>query len=278
MDAKMYPVKLPVLVVVHGGAGSAEPGPGKAYILQTVANIAALQIGKKKQALDIVDFAVSQLEDAGLFNAGCGAVSQSDGKRWLDASLMDGKTGRFGAVAGLSCTTNAAGVARKVMEETAHLMLAGEGADRFAKKWKFPKAKWKRKKAAIKKHKSKHGTVGAVALDRFGNLAAATSTGGISGAMAGRVGDSPILGAGTYADKSCAVSCTGRGEGIIKTLLAYQAALCVRRGKSAQKAADLAIRMLTKIRGSGGLIVIDKHGNTGIAFNTLQMLWAASQL
>ncbi len=258
------------IIIIHGGAGSRKkPAKGEIVFLEELARQAVIEF-QSAQALDIVQQIVSRLEESGLYNAGRSAVKQSDGKRRLDASLMDGETGKFGAAAGMTCTTRAVDVARKVMGETPHLLLAGNGADNFAKKYKFPKAKWN----VTEIIKSSHGTVGGVARDIYGNLAAATSTGGLSGALAGRVGDSAILGAGTYADKFCAVSCTGRGEDFMRTLLAGHAALLVRKGKTALQAANLAIKFLTRHSGSGGLIIVDKLGNTGVAHNTKYMLYS----
>lgn len=263
----MEKVSSPV-ILLHAGVGARKkPQKEKIVFLEELARQATIEF-QSARAIDIVQNIVSRLEECG-HNAGRGAVKQSDGKQRLDASIMDGAAGKSGAVAGLTYTTQAVNVVRKVMDETPHLLLAGNGADTFAKNYKFPKAKWN----VTKITKSSHGTVGAVARDIYGNLAAATSTGGWPGALAGRVGDSAILGAGTYADKFCAVSCTGRGEDFMRTLLAYRAALFVREGKTAQQAATLAIKLLMKHNGSGGLIIVDKFGNAGVAYNTKYMLY-----
>jgi beta-aspartyl-peptidase (threonine type) len=243
--------------------------------------------------VDAVEVVVSFMEDCPLFNAGKGAVLNENGKAELDASIMDGRTGMAGAVAAVTTIKNPIVAARLVMEKTGHVLLVGKGAEDFAKNngmkpvepayfitpdrmesWK----KWKAKApAGVKEQpadKEKQGTVGAVALDQKGNLAAATSTGGMMGKLAGRVGDSPIIGAGTYAsNNTCAVSATGQGEYFIRNVVAYDvAAMMEYRGMPLEEAGKMVImEKLTNLKASGGLIAIDKEGNMVMPFNTNAM-------
>lgn len=253
--------------ILHGGAGGRKASEASMrFLYDLLRRVMAGEAGAK--ALQGVLFAVTEMEKSGYFNAGKGSVRQADGQRRLDASVMDGQ-GRFGAVAGLTATWNAVGVASQIME-TKHLLLTGEGANRFARSHGFPRPGWKRSARA-----SAGGTVGAVVLDSRGGLAAATSTGGLQGALPGRVGDSALLGCGTYADRYAAVSCTGRGEDMIRSLLAFQAAGFCRQSVEAQRAADLALRVLGRVAGRGGLVVVDRFGRTGVAFNTVSMAFVA---
>jgi beta-aspartyl-peptidase (threonine type) len=227
-------------------------------------------------------------EDSPLFNAGKGAVFNDEGKNELDAAIMDGKTIKAGAVAGVTTVKNPITAARAVMEKTNHVMLTGAGADKFAKEaglvivdpsYFFDQKRWDQYLKGKNKSNgkdtnpinTKHGTVGAVALDIYGNLAAGTSTGGLSNKKYGRVGDSPIIGAGTYANnKTCAVSCTGTGEYFIRNVVAYDmSALMEYKGYSVQKAADYIINEKLKAQGGdGGLIALDAAGNFTMTFNT----------
>ncbi|MGB7068072.1 MAG: isoaspartyl peptidase/L-asparaginase [Pyrinomonadaceae bacterium] len=291
--------------VVHGGAGVITKGtlsPAKEKAIRAklaeavVAGYKALQAGKS--GIDAVEIAIRMLEDSPLFNAGKGAVFTNDGKNELDASIMDGKTLGAGAVAGLRHVKNPITLARAVMEQSEHVMMVGDGAEKFAKqqnielvdsKYFWTKERWdslqkvlKEEKAASEKKKSvgmsqselpyvKFGTVGAVALDKDGNLAAGTSTGGMTNKRFGRVGDAPIIGAGTYANnETCAISATGWGEFFIRLSVARDiSALMEYRALPVQNAADLVIKQkLQKLGGDGGVIAIDKFGNIGISFNS----------
>ncbi len=249
-------------------------------------------------ALDATEAAVRAFEDNPLFNAGKGAVFNSAGVNEMDAAIMDGRTLRAGAVANLQHIKNPIALARLVMEKSPHIMMAGEGAEAFAKehgmelvdgKYFFTQEHWDELQRDKEKEKSKaapagdkkfivapeegHGTVGAVALDRNGNLAAATSTGGKSNKLSGRIGDSPIIGAGTYANNAtCAVSGTGDGEFFIMATAAHDvSAMMEYRRKTLQEASIAVIDKIGKLGGAGGMIAIDKSGNISLPFNTSGM-------
>ena len=252
--------------------------------------------------LDAVEAAIRLMEDSPLFNAGKGSVFTSAGTNELDASIMDGKTLKAGAVASLKRIKNPISLARLVMEKSKHVMMVGEGAEAFARQqgiefvpqsYFYTESRWKslqREKAAEeernrapkdKKQQKQHGqlvdhaygTVGAVALDQSGNLAAGTSTGGMTNKRFGRVGDSPIIGAGTYANNStCAVSATGDGEYFIRLAVAHDlSAMMEYKGLSLQEAADAVIAKVGKLGGGGGLVAVDKGGNIAMSFNTAGM-------
>ena len=293
--------------VIHGGAGvirrgSMTPEKEKAYVakLQEVvlAGYKALQSGKS--SVDAIEIAIRMMEDSPLFNAGKGAVFTADGKNELDSSIMNGKTLAAGAVAGLHHVKNPITLARAVMEKSPHVMMVGEGAEKFAKeqnielvdeKYFWTQERWdalqkilqqEKEKAATPQPKgmsenfaelpyNKFGTVGAIALDKDGNLAAGTSTGGMTNKKYGRVGDAPIIGAGTYANNdSCAVSATGWGEFFIRLGVARDiCSLMEYRAMPIQHAADLVIQSkLQKLGGDGGIIGLDKFGNIAISFNS----------
>ena len=286
--------------VIHGGAGviskgSLSPEREAEYRRKleeaVLAGYRALQEGKS--ALDAVEIATRILEDSPLFNAGKGAVFTADGTNELDASIMDGRTLGAGAVAGLRRVRNPITLARAVMEKSPHVMLIGEGAEKFATtqaielvepSYFFTQSRWdalqRIKKEEVGRQPSssigrapenRFGTVGAVALDRNGNLAAGTSTGGMTNKKWGRVGDAPIIGAGTYANnESCAVSATGWGEFFIRLGVAKEICTLVEyRALPVQQAADIVIKQkLQKLGGDGGVIVLDKFGNIGISFNS----------
>jgi beta-aspartyl-peptidase (threonine type) len=242
--------------------------------------------------LDAIEIALKILEDSPLFNAGKGAVFTADGTNELDASIMDGKNLGAGAVAGLKRVKNPISLARAVMEKSPHVMLIGEGAEKFAltqsielvePSYFFTQPRWDSLQRIMKEEgtktssdigrlpENKFGTVGAVALDRDGNLAAGTSTGGMTNKKWGRVGDAPIIGAGTYANnESCAVSATGWGEYFIRLGVAKEICTLVEyRALPVQQAADIVIKQkLQKLGGDGGVIVLDKFGNIGISFNS----------
>ena len=233
-------------------------------------------------SLDAVCAAVVALEDLPLFNAGRGACYNTDEKHELDASVMDGATRRAGAVAAVSRIRNPVLAARAVMENSRHVLLMGRGAERFARKHGLALVDdsyfhtRSRLTALRKRIEGHHGTVGAVALDASGQLAAATSTGGYTGKLPGRVGDSPIIGAGNYADDACAVSATGIGEAFIRGVLAYDVAARMHYlGESLAVAAGVAMRKLAQLKADGGLIAVDRRGNIAMPFISEGMYRAA---
>lgn len=271
-------------LVIHGGAGTISrenmsPEKEAAY---SEALTAALQTGyivleNGGSSLDAVEAAIKVMEDSPLFNAGKGAVFSSAGTNELDASIMDGSTQMAGAVAGIKTIKNPISAARKVMEKSWHVLLTGEGADAFAKEQGLeivPNSYFyteERYQALLQEQAAeKHGTVGCVALDKNGNLAAGTSTGGLTNKHWGRVGDSPIIGAGTYAsNKTCGVSCTGQGEYFIRGSIAFDTAAQMEyENRSVQDAATAVIDKLTARGGSGGVIAMDGKGNIATPFNT----------
>jgi beta-aspartyl-peptidase (threonine type) len=271
-----------MVIVVHGGAGvrrADKPGDQQLAVLEQ-----ALEAGyAQKTALEAVVAAVVVLEDSPLFNAGRGSCLNADGEIEMDASLMDGATVRAGGVAAVKHIRNPILAARAVMEKTRHVLLAGSGAERFAEAQglKLEPAEYFRTEArlaALRKNvKNHHGTVGAVALDSDGNLAAATSTGGYTGKMPGRVGDSPLIGAGTWADnRSCAVSGTGLGEAFIRAAVGHEVAARMRYLKQPlARAAAAALAQVKTIGGDGGLIAVDRRGNVAMPFNSEGMFRAA---
>jgi len=289
-------------LVVHGGAGMIERSkmtPEKEQEYRAGLEN-ALRAGREvlqggRSSLDAVEAAVRVLEDDPHFNAGKGSYFTSAGTNEMDAAIMDGKTLAAGAVAQIEHVRNPIVLARAVMEKSKHVMMVGAGAEEFAKrngielvdaKYFFTQDRWdalqkmKAEKAGADGSKKfitsdleRHGTVGAVARDAQGNLAAATSTGGINNKLPGRVGDSPVIGAGTYADNAtCAVSCTGDGEFFIRAAVAHQlSALIELRGMSLSEAAERALAHAEKLGGTGGLIAVDKNGNMALPFNTSGM-------
>ena len=290
-------------LVVHGGAGTisrSEMTPQREREYRAGlerAMTAGYEILKRGgSSLDAAEAAVRMLEDDPHFNAGKGAVFTSIGTNEMDAAVMDGKTLSAGAVASLKHIKNPVSLARLVMEKSGHVMMDGEGAEAFAKengvqvlpdqKYFFTQERWEalqKVKAAEKSggggkkyiitDQDRHGTVGAVALDQNGNLAAATSTGGTTNKRAGRVGDSPVIGAGTYANNAtCAVSATGDGEYFVRATVAHDvSALMEYRGMSLKEAAQSVLDKVAKLGGSGGLIAIDRQGNIALPFNTSGM-------
>jgi beta-aspartyl-peptidase (threonine type) len=292
--------KGPFVIAVHGGANTLSgvrlTAPHQARCKKKLAQ--ALRAGhavlkKGGSALDAVAAAVVVLEDSPLFNAGKGAVFSAEGKNELDASLMDGRTRNAGAVSGLTRIKNPIRLARAVLDHSPHVLLVGRGAEKFARKMKmrfvspryfFTKWRWKQLQRAKRRNKfgwntkrgraiyvgSSWGTVGAVALDANGNLAAATSTGGRVNKAWGRVGDSPIIGAGTYADnRTCAVSATGQGEYFMRAVTAYNVSARMRFGKQSLSAASHATIFddVGKLGGLGGVIAVDRSGNIAMPFN-----------
>jgi beta-aspartyl-peptidase (threonine type) len=312
-------------LVVHGGAGVIEredlsPEQDKAYreAMARVANVGADVLKKGGSALDAIEAAVKILEDDPLFNAGRGAVFTAEGRNELDASVMDGKTLKAGAVAGVTRTRHPISLARAVMEKSPHVMLIGEGAERFSASQKldqvdpayfFTERRWQALEKALKQQglpvpprpagapsvpelradlqhdegeyrgnlaqvEKKFGTVGVVAMDANGDVAAGTSTGGTTAKRWGRVGDAPIIGAGTYAsNRSCAVSATGTGEYFIRLTVAREiCALVEHKGLSLQAAADQVIQKdLTALGGDGGVIAVAPNGEMAWSFNTSGM-------
>lgn len=264
-------------IIVHGGAGSIKDDSLPARLdgckAAALAGWKILQEGGA--ALDAVEAAVVVLEDNPLFNAGTGSTLNSLGKVEMDAAIMEGRTLRAGAVAAVSGIRNPIKLARRVMEDGRHVMLAGDGASLFARQVGVPVYA---PEALIvereqKRWESKHGTVGCVAYDSLGMLAVGTSTGGMFNKLPGRVGDSPLIGCGTYADDYGAASCTGHGEAIIRLLLANRAVDHLKNGSEAQTAARLAMIDLEddRIEGTGGIVLIDRFGKIGYARNTTHM-------
>lgn len=297
-------------IVIHGGAGTIlkknmTDDQEKAYQekLQEALDSGYAILKSGGTAIAAIEKAIEVMEDSPLFNAGKGAVYTNAATNELDASIMDGKTLNAGAISGVSHIKNPIKLARVVMEKSEHVMLSGKGAEDFAKQHQLEVAdstyfynehrlkqlnKIKETEKIQLDHSdnddeqgditefkdSKFGTVGAVALDKHGNLAAATSTGGMTNKKFGRIGDSPIIGAGTYANNAtCAVSCTGHGEFFIRNVVAYDvAALMEYKNLSLLDAANYVVKeKLVKLGGDGGLIAIDSQGNIAMPFNTAGM-------
>ena len=291
-------------IAIHGGAGTLVKGMMTPELESRYKE--ALKIALEKgyavlekggTAIDAVEEAVKLLEDSPLFNAGKGSVFTANETHEMDASIMDGKTLNAGAVSLISGIKNPVGLARDVMEKSEHVFLAGEGAMQFAKQldYKIEEAQYFYDEFRYKqwleikdtdsfqldhatKKDSKFGTVGAVACDQEGNIAAATSTGGMTNKKWGRVGDSPMIGAGNYANnKTCAISCTGSGEFFIRGVVAYDVAcLMEHKGLSLKEASNEVInKRILEIKGDGGLIAVDVEGNIAMPFNTEGMYRAS---
>nr|WP_255474306.1 isoaspartyl peptidase/L-asparaginase [Pontibacter qinzhouensis] len=299
-----------ITLVIHGGAGTitrANMTPEKEKAYHEALNL-ALQTGyeilkKGGSSLDAVEATVRVMEDSPLFNAGKGAVFTNDGTNELDAAIMDGKTLNAGAIAGVTTIKNPITGARAVMEQSEHVMMIGKGAEKFAQEkgmeivdpaYFRTETRYQQLQRIKDKEKTeldhsgngtgstenifiegnKFGTVGAVALDAFGNLAAATSTGGMTNKRYGRVGDVPVLGAGTYADNNtCAVSATGHGEFIIRSVVAHDiAALMAYKKYTVKKAAEeVVLKKLVERSGEAGVIALDRNGNFAMPFNSAGM-------
>jgi L-asparaginase / beta-aspartyl-peptidase len=305
--AKKQPENNPNMVTkkiglaVHGGAGTIErsrmtPEKEREYRagLERALSAGYDILKRGGSSLDATEAAVRVLEDDPHFNAGRGSVFTSAGTNEMDASIMDGKTLKAGAVGSVKHVKNPISLARLVMEKSPHVMLDCAGAEAFAKangielvdqKYFFTQERWdalQKMKAAEKNKASgagksflitdqdRHGTVGAVGLDKDGNLAAATSTGGTTNKMPGRIGDTPVIGAGTYANnQTCAVSCTGDGEYFIRVAAAHEvSALMEYRGMKLQDATQTALDAVKQLGGTGGLIAIDRKGDIALPFNT----------
>jgi L-asparaginase / beta-aspartyl-peptidase len=291
---------MPIAIIVHGGAGTITSD--RVEIVQAGCKEAALVGWQILQAggsaLDAVEAAVGSLEDNPNYNAGTGACLTNEGNIELDAGIMDGHLLAVGAVAGIELIKNPIRLARKVLESP-HALLVGKGALDFAQEqgielstfedllterqyeiWKAMQAanemqepryhRWEVR--SLSAREEKHGTVGAAAIDVSDRLAAATSTGGIYNKYPGRVGDSPLVGCGFYADEQAAISCTGHGEDFVRLLIAKRTADFVTRGYTAREAAEAAIAVLgQRATGTGGLVVVDRLGNVGFAWNSQNM-------
>ena len=300
-----------IALAIHGGAGTIlrsqmTPDLEREYRkgLETALKAGWSILTSGGSSLDAVETAVASLEDFPLFNAGRGAVFTHEGEQEMDASIMDGSSLKAGAVASVKNIKNPVKLARLVMEQTEHVLLAGEGANQFAEQigmetapdeYFFTEHRWLQLQEAMAEGRiqldhftaetqrrryeetnpqpatrnPQLGTVGAVACDINGFLAAATSTGGMTNKKFGRVGDTPLIGSGTYADDLCAVSCTGHGEYFMRAVAAYDVAARMKyKGLGLEEAARETIDHLTKINGEGGLIAVDTHGNITLPFNS----------
>jgi len=287
------------VLVAHSGAGDYSKTPPAMIEARRAAMVKAIQSGYAilshgGSSLDAVEATIRVMEDAGLFDAGRGAYYDRDGIPELDASIMEGQTLAAGSVASVKHIANPIHLARLVMEKTPHVMLVGDGAERFAQSqgvelvspfyfydqriWEMyqrAKSEDEKKKTSELLRDQEHGTVGVVALDESGNLAAGTSTGGTALKMPGRVGDSPIIGAGTYANnQSCGVSGTGVGEFYIRNIVAADICERVRylHVSLEQAANDVVMKELVEQQGEGGIIALDPHGNVVTTFNTNGMM------
>lgn len=302
------PKEVPFAIVIHGGAGTIKkefisPEKEKEITnkLQEALDVGYAVLGKGGKSLDAVQAAINVMENSPLFNAGKGAVFNSNGKNEMDASIMDGKTLNAGAVAGVQNVKNPINVARLVMDSIQHVMLSGKGAEDFAKKYGiqfeedsyfYNERRWNSllklkekngEKIPVKSTKGlsvnyvdehKYGTVGAVAIDKNGNIAAATSTGGMTNKKFNRIGDSPIIGAGTYANnKTCGISSTGTGEYFIRTLAAHETSNLIMYKNFTLKNAlhEVIFKEIEPLGGDGGMIGLDKNGVVAWDFNTKGM-------
>ena len=282
-------------LIIHGGAGAIDDKEVYTPSLQRILEQGNTLLASGASALDVVTECVRMLEDDPMFNAGRGSVLNENGKVEMDAAIMDGVNINAGSVAGIRSVKNPIKLARLVMEQSPHVMMIGEGAMKFGvlhevemepDEYFLTEKRINQLKEAQEKDiagldhglqaagEKKMGTVGAVTRDIHGNLAAATSTGGITNKKFGRVGDSPIVGAGVYADnETCAVSATGYGEQFIRTVLSKTASTFVEHGMNAQQAAEAAIAYLVrKVDGQGGLIIVDRNRECGAAFSTKGLL------
>lgn len=291
------------VLAIHGGAGNIGPMPAEREAEYKASLSAALLAGhavlqQGGSSLDAVEAAINLMEDNPLFNAGKGAVFTAAGVNEMDAAIMDGATLQAGAVAGLRHVRNPIDLARAVLQHSPHVMMIGEGAETFAREqgvvlvdstYFYTESRWRSLERAREQERAagsaarggysvpdefKFGTVGAVALDRAGNLAAGTSTGGMTNKRWGRVGDVPIIGAGTYANnQTCAVSATGHGEFFIRNVVAHGiCSLAEHTGLTLRQAADSVVMgTLVRQRGEGGVIALDRRGNIAMPFNSTGM-------
>ena len=263
-------------IIVHGGAGPIRDESLQARLdgCKEATRAGWLILEGGGSALDAAEAAVRVLEDNPLFNAGTGSTLNKLGEVETDAAIMEGISLRAGAVAAISGIKNPIALARRVLEDGRHVMLAGDGALLFAREIGFPECSPESLivESARRRWRESHGTVGCVALDGVGVIAAATSTGGTFDKLPGRVGDSPLLGCGTYADEFSGVSCTGDGEAIMRLVLAKVATELIRSGLEPFAAAREAVERLgKKTGGTGGLIIIDRYGRISHARNTTHM-------
>lgn len=277
-----------VALVLHGGTGgeraelSADREKAARATLEQALRAGYALLREGRSSIEAVEAAIVILEDAPVFNAGRGSVLNANGEVEMDASVMDGATLQAGAVGGVRRVRNPIRLARLVMTKTPHVFMIGDGAEALGRQHglRFESPDWfitPAQQTRLQEAKEKHGTVGAIALDKNGHLAAGTSTGGLVNKLAGRIGDSPIIGAGTYAeDGVCAVSCTGQGEFFIRNVVAYDVAARIKHAK-----ADLAVATHELIHnrlktqgGRGGLIALDARGNISMPFNTGSMFRA----
>jgi L-asparaginase / beta-aspartyl-peptidase len=315
---KQLPMNTHFAIVIHGGAGTIlkenmTPELEKQYLnkLDEALRAGYDTLSKGGTSIDAVVVTIKILEDSPLFNAGKGSVFTAEGRNEMDASIMDGKTGMAGSVAGIRHIKNPITAARCVMEHSPHVMMVGGGAEKFARTcgcefadtgYFFEQKRWDQLQKIKNTEKQqldhsdttgsvspldvefdpdnygagdkKFGTVGVVALDKYGNLAAGTSTGGMTNKKYGRVGDSPIIGSGTYANnKTCGVSCTGHGEFFMRKVVAYDvSALMEYKGLSLEQAAyEVVMKKLVSVGGEGGLVAMDAKGNITMPFNTAGM-------
>jgi len=276
-------------IVIHGGAGAIDPNIEESSKQAYINSLSkALQIGKdilekEGSSLDAVEQVIRFLENDSLFNAGRGAVFTSAGTNELDASIMDGRDLSSGAVAGVTIIKNPISLARLVKEKTPHVLFAGEGANELGKKFGveivdqsyfFTQARYDELK---RKYRNYKGTVGCVAIDQYGNITAGTSTGGLTGKLLGRMGDSPIINAGTYANNNtCGVSATGIGELFIKNAASYKVSVLMEyKNYSLKQAAEEVIFEILP-KDSGGIICVDKYYGYEFAFNTTSMMRAVA--
>ncbi len=281
-------------IVIHGGAGvmSKERMSEEQRVAYKTKLNEALELGEQllkegAKAPDVVVQVINVMENSPLFNSGKGAVFANDGTNQLDASIMEGNTLNAGAVAGVSDIKNPITAAREVMYNSEHVILSGKGASEFAKKqgleivppdYFYTKSRYESLQRLLKKERERTkkdniGTVGCAVLDTHGNLCAGTSTGGMTNKKYGRIGDSPIIGAGTYANnKTCAISCTGHGEYYIRLGFARDiSALMEYKNLTVQEACREEIRKLNELNGTGGVIALDAKGNIAMEFNTSGM-------
>lgn len=264
-------------MALHGGAG-AVAGRDYAVVekhLRELTEEGKSRLAARANALDVVEFAVAEMESSGLYVAGRGSAPNTAGYVELDASIMDGPTRNAGAVAAITGVVNPVSVARRVMRETPHVMLTGPGALAFARQQGLeevtdPDSYYVLPVGVYENeiYEQKHGTVGAVALDQSGGMAAATSTGGIFGKLEGRVGDTPLIGAGTWADDDIAISCTGMGEDIIRAGGVVSIAYMIKAGASPTAAIDEFLAEVKRLGGDGGVIAVTKDGKIVMTYNS----------
>jgi len=298
-------------IIVHGGAGTIPSWRRKSALcaVKEAVKTGYQMLTMGGSAIDAVEAATRSMENSGELNAGCGSYLTEDGTVELDAMIMDGQTLNTGAVVCVQDIANPISLARKVMTDTPHCLLAGEGASKFARKIGFPiledpsvlisdhsHQKYVKEKENCKVVNSKCGTtniedvahknkdatsevrdtVGAVAMDTNGHIAVSCSTGGTPHKMSGRVGDTPLVGSGAYANHWGGASCTGHGESLLKVVLSREVVHCIEKSNAPTEACRKSIRKMTELTGdSGGVICLDRCGKVGLAFSTQHMVWAS---